>query len=169
VLSRNDDATFGGGGEVGFAPVQLPRVDQGDVVDAVFACQVGERRHSREFCLVPGHHDTAGLEDRQIEAVLDFQILPVTSPDAGELQRSRSRVIPGMKHGAIGFAGARQDVRPGLDHQRLQAGQSETPEQRAPHDPGADDSNLGACYRIICGHACPAVIGNRFRTPSSEL
>ena len=67
---------------------------------ATIAGQLGE------LLLVPGHHQRAAFDQRQVELVLDRQVFAIAGLDAGELDAALRRVEAGVQQRAVALAGA---------------------------------------------------------------
>src|SRR5262249_19221200 len=144
----------------------LRLVDGVYVSEAVALGVHEDRRQPRRLRLAPGHQQTAGLQQRQVEIAVDLHVLGIAGAHACELQRIRHTVIAGMPHGAVALARAGQDVGASFQECSPYAAEAQATEDGATNHTSPDDGDVVGHGRSIA--ACSVTVERSEMTRRKE-
>ena len=155
MLARHDDAAQHIGGQMRLAPARLGRIDLAHIRDAIGMGLGDDGGKPRQLLLGPGGHQPAALQQRQIEGPADGEIFGMARLDAGLLEAAGRRIEAGMEHGAIGLAGAGEDVGRTFQQHGLETAEGEAAEEGAADHAATDDGEVEGHEKISLDRAAP--------------
>ena len=167
MLARHDDAAPHVGRQLRLAPADLGRIDLAHIGDAIGMGLGDHGGKARQLLLGPGGHQPAALQQRQIEGPADGEIFAMARLDAGLFEAAGGRVEAGMEHGAIGLAGAGQDVGRTFQQEGLEPAEGEAAEEGAADHAATDDGEVEGHEEVVrLARDSERERGNLFRWPA---
>jgi hypothetical protein len=153
---------------VRLASVELGGPDQVAAVVAIGRRPLGQARERGVLLLGPGHEQRAGPFDGDPGLRRVGREKRVAARDQARLGRAGLGVEAGVEDRGVGLAGARTDVRAGLDQRNAEAGAPEAAGDGRTHDAGSDDRDVDCVRAGGAGHRTSARVASAARRQFSR-
>ena len=128
--------------EIRFPFEEVGRAEAHNIVDTISASCAFNLVELSDFFEGPSNDRCTGLQDREVELVLDLYVLGVARLDARQLKAAGWRVEAGVEDRTVRFAGASQDVGRFFEKGDVSPIESQPPCDGAAHNPAPNDDDI---------------------------